>query len=226
MAVVKNKINANPDEAVKKMMADPYRRIYAWVYLDSSVINSLGADPSGQPTLNASSPIITLSRIEYQPMPMDPALVNSLPTFSGGGLHITTTKPVVIDLALITPPVEDLIGYAKARNLPTNELHAYASGRYQAALSSLQTVSGAQQAVWNAYQTTNDICKKLLAQFQIAKKSNDVELQKSLAEKASSVCQSLASMTDQFPALRESVQKSERDVKYWEHIVDLVKPAM
>jgi hypothetical protein len=49
LAVAKKKINANPDEALKKMMPDPYRTVYAWVYLESAVITSVGADASGDP---------------------------------------------------------------------------------------------------------------------------------------------------------------------------------
>jgi Domain of unknown function (DUF4157) len=226
MAVAKNKINANPDEAVKKMMADPYRTVYAWVYLDSSVITTFGADPSGQPTMSDSSPIIDLSRIDYMTAPLDQTLINSFPRFSGGGRHMTMVRTIVIDIPLTTPPLEDLISYAKARNLPLDDLYAYALGRYQYALSSLQTLLEAQQKIGEAQQSIKHSYQKLQALLKIAKKLKDVELQKSITEKLESNRQSQSSIPDGEKSFDESIQKGNQDVKYWEHIVDLVKPTM
>jgi Domain of unknown function (DUF4157) len=96
LEIAKNRINANPDGAVKRMMADPYRTIYAWIHLDSSVVTSLGVDPWGYPTMSDSSPILDLGPIEYMPFPMDPSLINSFPPIRGGG----PTRPFQIFIPL------------------------------------------------------------------------------------------------------------------------------
>jgi hypothetical protein len=157
--------------------------------------------------------------------PLDESSIGSFPTISGGGRHMTTVRTIIIDIPLTTPPLADLISYAKARKLPLDDLNAYAFGRYQAALSSVQTGFDARQSILNAYQTTNDAFKTLQGYFQIAKERHDVELQKSIAEKLVSVGHSLTSITDQLTPLRESIQKSDEKAKYWAKIVDLTKPA-
>ncbi len=227
LEVARKKINANPDEALKKMMLDPDRTVYAWIHLDSAVITTFGVDnTSPEPTMSASSPILDLGPIEYMFAPVDPSLIDSFPRISVGGSHSTTVRTIVIDILLKTPPLADLIGYAKIRNLHLDDLHVYASGRYQAASSSFQTVLEARQKILAAYQTTNDVYQKLHAEFQIAKKRNDVQLQKYLAEKLLSVAHSLTSITDQLKPIGESIQNSDQNLKYWEHILDLIKPTL
>jgi hypothetical protein len=223
--VAKKKINANPDEAVKKMMLDPYRTVYAWVYLESSVITTFGVDSTSiEPPTSASAPIIDLSRIDYMTAPVDQSLIESFPKISGGGRHFTVTSQFVIDIPLTTPPLEALINYAKARNLSLDDLYNYVSGRYQYALSSFITRLEALQKIREAQQSIKDSYQKLQAQLKIAKKLKDVELQKSIAEKLESTRQSLSSFPDREKRVEEIIQKGNQDVKYWEHILDLVKP--
>jgi hypothetical protein len=225
--LAKKRINANPDEALKKMMIAPEATTHAWVYLDSAVITTFGVDPgSPEPSTSASSPIINLSRIDYQLTPVDQSLIQSFPTISGGGRHITMVSSIVIDIPLTTPPLEDLISYAKARNLPLDDLHVYALGRYQAALSSLQTGLEARQRILAAYQTTNEAFRKLQADFEIAKKRHDVELRKFIAEKLLSVSEGLMSIAEKLAPIGESIQKFDQKLKYWERILNLVRQAM
>jgi hypothetical protein len=218
---VKNKINANPDEAVKKMMVDPDKTVYAGVYLSSSVIMGLGSDPYGNPTLNSSSPLIDQSRIEYWPMPVTQEIMNSFPTISGTGSHVTVTRSVVIDLALITPKLEDLINYAKARSLPLDDILQYVPGRYQGTLSTLISGLDTRKKILDTLQSTNDIFNKLHAAFEDAQKRKDVELQKSLSKSLVSLGNSMTSLSGQLTPIREGILKSDQKVKYWDGILAL-----
>jgi hypothetical protein len=225
LEVARKRINANPDEAVKKMMADPYKTVYAWVYLDSAVITTIGVDSASvEPPTSSSAPIIDLSRIDYMTAPVDQSLIESYPKITPGGRVFTVTSQFVIDIPLNTPPLEALINYAKARNLPLNDLYNYVYGRYQYALSSLQTGFEALQKILEAQQSIKDSYKKLQAQLKIAKKLKDVELQRSITENLASTLQSLSSFPDNEKSVEESIQKGSQDVKYWERLLNLVKP--
>ena len=225
LEVAKKRINANPDEALKKMMIAPEATVYAWVSLDSAVITTFGVDnASPEPVMSDSSPLIDLSRIDYAFAPVDQSLIESFPKISGGGRHITTVRTIVIDIPLETPPIEDMIGYAKARNLPLDDLLAYAYSRLQAALSSYQNILDARQGILAAYQKTLNAYQELRADFQIAQKRHDVELQKSIAGKLVSVANSLKSITDLLKPIGDSMQESDKNVKHWEHILGLIKP--
>jgi hypothetical protein len=221
--VAKKRINANPDGALKKMMLRPEATVYAWISLDISVITTFGVDSrSPEPAMSDSSPMIDLSRIDYVFAPVDQSLIDSYPRISGTGYHFTTMRTIVIDIPLKTPPIEDMIGYAKARNLPLNDLLAYANSRYQAALSSYQSILDARQRVLAAYRNTLDAYQKLRADLQIAQKHHDAELQKFIADKLLSVANSLVSITDQLKPIGDSMQKSGENVKHWEYIRDLI----
>jgi molecular chaperone GrpE (heat shock protein) len=220
--VAKKRINANPDNAVKKMMVAPDATIYAWVSLQSSVITTFGVDASSpEPIMSDSSPFIDLARIDYEPAPIDQSLVNSFPTISGGGRHITTVRTIVVDIPLKTPPIEDLLAYAKARKLPLDDLSSYAHNRYQAALSSYQNVLSSRQAILTAYQTALEAYQKLRTAFEIATKRHDAELQRFIAGKLVSAANSLKSITDTLEPTRESITRSQEAVKHWEHILEL-----
>lgn len=107
LEVAKKKINANPDEALKKMMFAPEVRVYAWVSLDSSVITTFGVDTSSpEPVMSDSSPLIDLSsRIDYVYGPVPQSLIESFPMISDfGGRHITTVRTITIDIPLQHPP--------------------------------------------------------------------------------------------------------------------------
>ena len=224
--VARKKINANPDEALKKMMINPEGTVYAWVHLDSAVITTFGVDNiSPEPTPSDSSPMLNLGPIEYMTAPVDQAVVDRFPQISGGGRHVITVRTILIDIPLVTPPLEDLISYAKSRQLPLDDVHKYVLGRLQGALSSSELALDARQHILNAFQSTNDAFNRLQADFKIAQKRKDVELQKKIAEKMLSVSQSSTSIAGQLKPIGELIQKADEKLKYWQHILDLVKPA-
>jgi hypothetical protein len=75
LEAAKQKINANPDDAFKKMMQFPDAQVYAWVHLDSAVITTYGADNmSSEPVSSDSAPLISLGPVEYATGPMPPEL--------------------------------------------------------------------------------------------------------------------------------------------------------
>ena len=136
LEVARKRINANPDNAVKKMMIAPEVKVYAWVYLESSVITTFGVDSvSPEPIMSDSSPMIDLSRIDYSFAPVDQSLVESYPRISGGGRHLTTVRTITIDIPLQTPPVEEMLTYAKSRNLPLDGLLDYALYRFKRSIA-------------------------------------------------------------------------------------------
>lgn len=137
--IAKKRINANPDDALKKMMFAPEVKVYAWVYLDSAVITTFEVNPGSlEPSVSDSSPMFDLARIGYEFVPVDPSMVESFPRISGGGRHITTIRTIVIDLPLQTPSIEDMLAYAKTRGLPLDGLLDYAMYRFDKAISTFE----------------------------------------------------------------------------------------
>ncbi len=222
--VARKKINANPDEALKKMMIDPSGTVYAWVHLDSAVITTYGVDNvSPEPATSDSSPMLDLGPIEYMTAPVDQAVVDSFPRISSGGRHSITVRTILIDIPLVTPPLEDLIIYAKSRQLPLDDLYKYALSRLQYELSVSIGALDAHQNAINALHSTTDVFNWLQAQFKIAQKRKDVELQKKLAESMLRVSQGSTSIAGDLKSISELIQKADEKVKYWQHIVDLIK---
>ena len=148
-------IDAHPDEALKKMMFAPEVTTYAWIYLNSSVITFFEPSMSPEPSTSESSPMIDLAGIDYVYKPVDPSMPqNFLTGISGGGRHLTITRMLVIDLPLVTPSVEDMLDYAKSRNIPLGGLREYVLYRLeksvanlQLALANLQMHKGTQQDI-------------------------------------------------------------------------------
>jgi hypothetical protein len=226
MEVARKKINANPDGAVKKMMVDPDKQVYAWIHLENSVIMSLGVDPSsGDPTLNSSSPIFDLGPIEYESAPVPPELVKSFPRIGGGGLSPTVTSTIIIDVPLKTPPLDDLIGYAKTRNMPLDDLYVYALRQLQAASSSNVSTLETRVRLLEAYQAGEDAWNKLDAEYKKAEKRHDVKLQVSIWQHMTSITQSQMSLSAQLNSIEKRAQTLGENVEHWRHIVDLTKPA-
>jgi len=127
----KNQINQNPDEAVQKMMVAPEVRVFAWVHLSNAVITFFEAGSiSAEPTTSSSSPMYDLLTISYHYQPVPQELVDTFSGFSGGGRHLTTLRTLIIDIPLKTPPIEDMIDYAKTRHLDLYGLLDYALYRY------------------------------------------------------------------------------------------------
>lgn len=138
LAAATKRINENPDEAVKKMMMAPDQTVYAWVNLESSVVTFVDFS-SGEPTTSDSSPMIDLSRIDYELMPVDQSMMNSFPKITGGGHHITVTHTIIIDIPLQTPPIEELFAYAKSRHLPLDYLLIYVMKKLDLSIADVNT---------------------------------------------------------------------------------------
>jgi hypothetical protein len=137
--VAGQRINAHPDEALKKMMFAPEVTTYAWVFLNSSVITFFEANTGPEPTTSDSAPMIDIDSIDYAYQPVDPSIPqNFLSGISGGGRHLTTTRTLIIDIPLVTPSVEDMFEYAKAHNIWLGGLRDYVMYRLQKSLANVQ----------------------------------------------------------------------------------------
>jgi hypothetical protein len=225
LEIARKKINANPDDAVKKMMVDPYKTVYAWIHLDSAVISTFGTDSATlEPSMSDSSPLFDLGPIEYMTGPVDPALIPTVPRISTGAGHATTVRTTIVGIPLDTPPIEDMISYAKGRSLPLDDIYAYVSSRHQDALSSSLNALQASQKIQEALKSQNEVFKKLQADFEIAKKLKDVALQKSIADRLTSVAQGTTHTAGLLHSMTEILLKTDKDVRYWERIMNLIKP--
>lgn len=119
-------INQQVDTILKMMLTNPEQTLYARVFMSSSVISTRDVNnPSPEPVMNNSSPIIDLTGVGFTFDPLDPALSDTYQGFSGGGTHITTRRLLVSEIPLVTPPIEDLIAFARARKLPLDELRIF-----------------------------------------------------------------------------------------------------
>lgn len=225
LALATKKINANPDEAVKKMLANPEGTVYAWVHLSSTTISSLGTDPfSGDPTLHTSSPLFDLGPIEYVTGPVPQELASSLPKIGGGGLAPTVTRDIIIDLALTTPPFEELVAYAKKRSLPLDDVYAYALHKFQAAASANVSVLETRVQLLQTWQTNNETWKVLDAAYKKAEKAKDIKQQVAIFHQLSAIDQAQLSITAQLNNIEKKMQQAEADVNYWQRIVDMLRP--
>jgi|GEM_PF-4699435 len=218
-----NHINANPDGALKAMMAHPYTTIYAWLTLDSSVISTIDV-AAGEPAFNDSSPILNLARIDYATGPVPPELANGFPRISGGGLTIVTTRTIVIDFPIEPLALEDLISFSKIRSLPLNDLHTYALNRYQDALSLVQLTLETKTKILEGLKTTKDAFNQVDAAFKQAQKLKDVELQKELAAHLTSIADSSTKLAAQLAPADASISDADKKLAYWQGILNLVKP--
>lgn len=225
LAVATRKINANPDEAVKAMMVDPDKTVYAWIHLENTVISSGGVDPSsGDPTLNNSSPLFDLGPIEYVSAPVPPELANGFPKIGGGGLAPTVTRTIIIDVPLTTPPLEELIGYAKTRNMPLDDVYVYSLGQLQAAASSNESVLETNLKLLQARQADEDTWNKLDAQYKAAEKRHDLKLQVSIYHALAAIDQAQLARSAQINAIEKRIQAADENVKHWQRITELIKP--
>lgn len=228
--IAKKWINANPDDALKKMMFAPEVTVHAWVYLDSSVITFFGVDSESiEPPMSDSSPLLEPAGIDYAYGPADQSLVGSLsPRFSGGGRHMTVTRTIVVDIPLLTPPVEEMLAYAKTRNLPLDGLLDYVRYRRDRAMADQDIALATREQIWAAYQISQDAYQEIQAAFQTAKKHHNVELQKKFAALLNSFNNSSGStklVADEIK-LDDRMQKADQEQAYWQHLVDSILPAM
>ncbi|HEY6445757.1 MAG TPA: DUF4157 domain-containing protein [Acidobacteriaceae bacterium] len=226
IAKAKTKINDNPDEALKKMMFNPDGTLYAWVHLDSSVITTFEANTGPEPTTSSSAPMIDLGPIEYQWQPVDQSMVDNYPRISGGGRHITMVRTIMIDLPLKTPPVEQMIEYATKRNLPMNDLLDYALYRQQRALLTYQSIEASYQKAIADLEIVHIAFEELQRYFKIAQKTNNVELQKSIAEKMQTNAQGQQRIVELQKSISAQLPKPLGEAKYWKFIADLIQKGM
>lgn len=225
LAVATKKINANPDEAVKKMLVNPEGTVYAWIHLDNSTISSLGTDAWGDPALHSSSPLLDMGPIEYVTGPMPQELANSVPKVGGGGLAPTVTSTTIIDVPLTTPPLEELVSYAKTRSMPLDDVYEYALNKLLAASNANESVLETRLRLLQSRQTNDETWKKLDAEYKKAEKAHDLKQQVSIFQRLSAIDQSQLSISAQLNSMEKKMQQSEENVNHWQRIVDLLKPA-
>jgi hypothetical protein len=172
--LAEQRINAHPDEALKKMMIAPEVTTYAWVMLTSSVITFFEASMAPEPVTSDSSPMLDLAGIVYMYQPVDASIPqNFLTDISGGGRHLTTTRMLIIDIPLVTPSVEAMFQYAKTHNLWLGGLLDYVMYRldksiatWQGALADVELKKGTQKDVDKAILQNRywqDLADRLLA---------------------------------------------------------------
>jgi hypothetical protein len=227
LAIAKQKINADPDAALKKMMVDPYATVYAWIYLDSAVITTVTVSPAApEPVLSDSSPLLDLATIDYQTFPYDPSFAAAFPRISAGGLSATTVNTIVIDIPLKTPPLEQLIADAKSRNLPMDDLRLFALGRLQLALSTYEGAAQAKQATADAFQQEAAAYQQIRAAYELARKRKDVKLQQSTAQSLVDVANLEKETAARLGPTEELVKSANEKVTYWQGILKLIDPTL
>ena len=225
LEAAKRKINANPDEALKKMMQAPDAQVYAWVHLDSAVITTYAADStSAEPAASNSAPLISLGPVEYATGPIPPELAQGFPQL-GAGLHSTVIRTIIFDLPIPFVPLEARsIGFAKERGLPLDDLKPYVLQRYQDAIRSAQVGADARAAILNALNTGDATWKMFDAQYRAAEKRKDIEAQKSLLAKMVDINKRSLELNAQLPQLEEIIARQDATLDHWQHMMELVWP--
>ena len=178
--IAEQRINAHPDEALKKMMFAPEVTTYAWVMLTSSVITFFEASTAPEPSSSDSSPMLDFAGIVYAYQPVDASIPqNFLVDISGGGRHLTTTRMLILDIPLVTPSVEDMFEYAKTHNLWLGGLRDYVMYRvekslatWQGALADVELKKGTQKEV-NTAILQNRYWQNLADRILAAEKKQD-----------------------------------------------------
>jgi hypothetical protein len=226
LEAAKRKINANPDDALKKMMQFPDAQAYAWVHLDSAVITTYGVDnTSPEPMASDSAPLISLGPVEYATGPVPPELAQGFPEISGGGRHSIVIHTIILDLPIPLVPLETLIGYAKERGLALDDLRHYVLRRYQDAITSAQSGLDARAAIWNALKTNDATWKLIDAQYRAAEKRKDIEAQKSLLTTLMGIDKSSGELHAELPKQNDIIARQDATLKHWQDMMDLVKPS-
>ena len=110
------------------MLTNPEQALYARVYMSSAVITTYDTS-GGEPTASDSSPIIDLTGVGFTFVPLDPADSDTFQVAEAGGHHSTVVRLLISEIPLETPPIENLIVYAKARKLSLEDLYLYVLNR-------------------------------------------------------------------------------------------------
>ena len=227
LEVAKRKINANPDDALKKMMQFPDAQVYAWVHLDSAVITTYGVDnTAAEPMTSDSAPLISLGPVEYATGPIPPELARGFPQISGGGHVSIVIHPIILDLPIPFVPLETLIGYAKERGLALDELRPYVLRRYQDAITSARSGLDARATIWNALKTNQATWNLIDARYRAAEKRKNIEAQKSLLTTSMGITKSSLELQAKLPQLEDIIARQDATLKHWQAMTDLVmKPS-
>ncbi len=225
LEAAKRKINANPDDALKKMMQFPDAQVYAWVHLDRAVITTYGVDNmAAEPVASDSAPLISLGGVEYATGAVPPELAQGFPQLSGGGRHSIVIQTIILDLPIPIVPLETLISYAKERGLALDDLRPYVLRRYQDAIASAQSGLDARAAIWNALKTNDTMWKLLDTQYRAAEKRKDIQAQKSLLTASMGLTQSSLKLQAELPQLDAMIARQNATLQHWRDMMDLVKP--
>ena len=224
LEAAKRKINANPNDALKKMMQYPDAQVYAWVHLDSAVITTYSVDAtSPEPVANDSAPLISLGPVEYATGPVPPELAQGFPQISAGGSHSMVIHTIILDLPIPSVPLETLIAYAKERGLALDDLRPYVLQRFKAAIDSVQTGLDARAAIFNALNTNDTAWKLLDKQYRAAEKRKDIEAQKALLTSLTRIDKSNLDLEASLREVNDIIARQNATLKHWEDMMDLVK---
>jgi hypothetical protein len=228
--VARNKINANPNDAVKMMMRNPDTTVYAWVHLKSAVITTVGTDPqSPEPVLSDSSPLADIGQIEYVTAPWDPAfsgLVDGVPRITAHGSAVITVREIgIVDLPLVTPPLEELIDYAKAHQLPLDDVREYALKKLiSQGPESVTAALESRQRLENAHDLNDNTHKFWDDQYKLAEKRKDIHRQAEILEKLIAIDANQNAVNRDLLSSDERIRKARSEREYWHRVVDLVTP--
>ena len=220
----RQKINANPDGALKTMMRFPDAQVYAWVQLDSAVITTYGVDTSPEPTASDSAPLISLGPVVYATGPVPPELSQQFPQISAGGRHSIVIHAIILDLPIPRVSLETLIDRAKQRGLALDDLAPYVLKHWQDAITFAQKALDTRTGVWNAIETNHAAWKSLDLQYRAAEKRKDIAAQKALLLRSMAYTKSTLDLNAELPRLDEIVASQDATLKYWKDMMAQVRP--
>lgn len=224
LEVAKQKVNANPDEALKLMMKYPEAQVYAWVHLESAVITTYTTDfTSPEPVTSDSAPLVSLGRVEYATAPVPQELVQGFPEISGGGSHSIVIHTIILDLPIPSVPLETLIAHAKERGLALDDLRVYMLQRFNAAINSAQTGLDARAAIYKALGTNDEVWKLYDQQYRAAEKRKDTKAQVAILTRLGDIDKSNLELNAHLREINDIIARQNATLKHWEDMMDLVK---
>jgi Domain of unknown function (DUF4157) len=218
LQVANTEISKNPDEALKLMMLNPEGKLYAWVFLTSSVVTTI-LSVGGEPSIQDSSPILDLADIKYRFMQHDPSVQYppSINTKAVGGYVITNT--VIVDLPMVKPSLENLIARAKERGLPLDDLREYVSARANMASSDSLAAAARIRVLEEQQQNVDELARKDAKKKSSTKRNDEPKQgQQWNADTSRKVIES-------FEKYSESAKEwDDQQAKYWNHLLELIDP--
>jgi hypothetical protein len=128
-ARAEKEINTQADTILKMMLTNPEQTLFARVIMTSAVISTIDATGGGEPTVSDSAPLIDLTGIGFTFVPLAPGLGDTMQLVDVGAHHFTTARVLISEIPLETPPIEELIAYAKARKWPLEDLFRFVADK-------------------------------------------------------------------------------------------------